>query len=103
MIDARVDQSDAELGADQGEVFFFGETVVASASWLNLTYAQFKGAYLDDYVADVAQANWNAYTAQNPAWKLEGPTNCYSGGAAAAECLDYFTEIVNGYKRVSPA
>lgn len=87
---------------DQGEVFHYLETVLASSSWTNMTYAQFKGLYIDGYVSKVARANYAAWLASGATWKLDAPTNCFSNGNNLNDCLDYFNEIVSVIKAAGP-
>jgi hypothetical protein len=88
---------------DLSEVFFFQKPFVVSAAGLNLTYAQFKGIFIQDYAADSFQQNYAAWIAGGaPAWQLNTRTNGYAGSGADGNSLDYAREIVKQAKLVYP-
>lgn len=98
-------------GMDNGEwnKFLAGTDQSASAGtatgagWVTggMTYAQFRGAYLDAYANSFFTNIVTAWKASGATYQLDSGTNCFAGGNGAGKCLDYSQDIVANAKAAS--
>lgn len=89
-------------GFDNGEWFGFLNPVIVNSAWLNLTYAQYRGLFIDYYAKNIYANLGVAYAAAAPSWSLDTATNCFANGSNINECLDYPLHLVQYAKAALP-